>query len=342
MKPCRARGEEGVVLLLVLVLIVLTISSVYAFARDAFLEVTRIRERSERARAELLARSGEEIARRTLADDATVSVGDLQLMYESSLDPWALLAHEVIRLPDGGEIRLSIRDSGSRINLNGLVDLDGNRHGERSLSFLRALLEHVIDEMPGRTEEKLYQPAELAEAILDWIDSDEVTRFGDERVFYGEQGSGARPLDRPLIALRELESVPGMDERLLDALEHYFTIYPMFPAPSRVGVNPNTAPAHVMAVIWADEQLLGRDDVFRALSRRAQGRIFCASQAEGECESFAEEILELQTPFPPLRYGSSVFEIESEGYYGGARVRIVATVDRSDPADIITLHHRMN
>ena len=330
-------------LLLVLVIIVLATSSVYAFARDSLLEVTRIRERSERAHAELLARSGQEIARRALADDAVSpsGAGQLELIFESPRDAWVLLARDPIELPDGGEIHLRIRDSGSRINLNGLVDLEGSQFGERSLSFLQALLEHVIDEMPDRDEEKLYDPRELAEAILDWIDSDEVTRLGDEARVYAERAAGARPPDRPLIALQELESVPGMDERLLDVLAHYFTIHPLFPSPDRVGVNPNTAPAHVMAAIWTDGRLLGRNDVFRVLSRRADGRIFCPQTTEG-CEGFREEILEHQEPFPQLQYRSSIFEIESEGRYGSARVRVVSVVDRSNPADIQTLYYRIN
>ncbi len=329
-------------LLLVLVIIVLATSSVYAFARDSLLEVTRIRERSERAHAELLARSGQEIARRALADDARQQAGPLELRFmESTGDAWALLARDPIELPDGGEIQLVVRDSGSRINLNGLVDLEGSQHGEQSLGFLQALLEHVIEEMPGRDEEKFYDPRELAEAILDWIDSDEVTRLGDEARVYAERGAGALPLDRPLIALRELESVPGMDERLLDVLAHYFTIHPLFPDANRVGVNPNTAPAHVMAAIWTDGRLLGRDDVFRALRRRADGRIFCARETEG-CEGFRNEILEGQTPFPQLQFQSSIFEIESEGRFGSARVRVVSVVDRSNPADIQTLYYRIN
>ncbi len=329
-------------LLLVLVIIVLATSSAYAFARDSLLEVTRIRERSERAHAELLARSGQEIARRALADDAKLQAGPPELLLESTRDAWALLAPDPIQLPDGGEIQLRVRDSGSRINLNGLVNLEGSQH-EQSPGFLEALLEHVIEEMPGRNEEKLYDARELAEAILDWIDSDKVTRRGDEATVYAERTAGALPPDRPLIALRELESVPGMDERLLDVLALYFTIHPLFPSADRVGVNPNTAPAHIMAAIWTptDGQLLGRDDVFRALSRRADGRIFCAGQKEG-CESFPQEILELREPFPRLQYQSSIFEIESEGRYGSARVRVVSVVDRSNPADIRTLYYRSN
>ena len=53
MRPGR---DEGVVLLLVLVVIALTISSVFAFARTSVLEVMSVRQRAERVRAPALAR----------------------------------------------------------------------------------------------------------------------------------------------------------------------------------------------------------------------------------------------------------------------------------------------
>ena len=77
----RAGGEDGVVMLLVLVIIVLSVTSVGAFARSAVLEVMGMRGRADRGRAELLARSGVAVAMRVLKDDLsnedlTVSVED--------------------------------------------------------------------------------------------------------------------------------------------------------------------------------------------------------------------------------------------------------------------------
>ena len=67
----RARDEDGVILLLVLGIIVLTISLVYAFAETSLLEVASTKQRIARVKASLLARSGVPIAIRALVYDVT-------------------------------------------------------------------------------------------------------------------------------------------------------------------------------------------------------------------------------------------------------------------------------
>jgi type II secretory pathway component PulK len=337
----RRRRDEGVVLVLVLVILVLTIASAYAFARVALLDVEGLRQRGDRARAEMLARSGFGIALRALRDDAASSQTG-----ETLRDAWALLGAQPYELEAGGEIRMRVRDSGSRVNLNGLVDEDGTAHPE-SPAFLRALLERAIEGMPGRREEKPYEAEELANAILDWIDDDDLTRLGDGEIeWYAARGGGAPPANRPLLSVGELDSVPGIDGRLIEELDHYLTFLPLTAAPADAGVNPNTAPPHVLAAIWHgtsdDRRPLAADDVFRVLRTRGEGRMFCGSTENPDCVTFAEEVGRVgETVFPPLRYASDVFTIESEGRFGEARVRIEAVVDRSGASGGI-LWYRMD
>jgi type II secretory pathway component PulK len=347
-----------VVLLLVLVVIVLTTTSVYAIAVSTLRDVHSVRHRSERARAELLARAGLALAERALADDATAdqTQGTLEALYETQTDSWRMLASAPIELGLGGEIVIQIHDSGSRINLNGLVDVAGVPHAE-SREYLEAVLERVIDDMPGRAEEKLYDPDELADAILDWLDTDDQTRLGDrEQDSYARPDRSARPPNRPLIALGELAAIPDMDDDLLDALDFYFTTLPLFPAPDRIGVNPNTAPAHVLATIYQGDSsgraLLGREgndrEVWNVLRARKEGRTFCPSEEADRCVTFQSEVGDEGTVFPPLQFQSDIFEIVSEGRFAAtegappARVRIRAIVDRSDPYAIETLFYQMN
>jgi type II secretory pathway component PulK len=343
-RTVSVRREDGVVLLLVLVLIVLTVGSVYALARTSVLDVAGARRRTERVRAELAARSGVRIALRALVDDRIMGEDPLTLSLETQMDAWRLLGHAPIPLTDGGELRVTIRDSGSRINLNALVESDGTRHAD-SASFLGAALAHVIEDMPGREEEKLYDAEELAEAILDWIDSDDRTRLGDEEAsFYAAQGSPSRPGDRPLVALGELADVPGIDAPLFDALAEYFTTYPLYPTLEASGVNPNTAPPHVLAMIWLgaadDKRFLEQEDVFRVLRAREDGKVFCEGKTGESCVSFEAEIGRVGvTVFPPLQLASDVFTIESEGRAfrnvdgerrGDTRARLRVVVDRTD------------
>jgi type II secretory pathway component PulK len=343
----RARDEKGVVLLLVLVIIVLTISMVFAFAETSLIQVASTKQRIARVKASLLARSGVPIAMRALVDDVTQGAIDELDVIDSSRDPWALLAQQPIEVPGGGELRIRVLDAGNRLNLNALVDEDGFPHPE-SLAFLTAALERIIENMPGRTEEKLYRPDELAEAILDWIDSDDQTRLGDnEAAYYEEAQATSGPLDRPLYSLASLGAIPDLDERLLDALADYFTIYPTLSGLTEgSGVNPNTAPPHVLGLIYqgtsGQQELLIEEDVFRILRARDEGRIFCPQSEEDPCVSFQNEILEFGgIVFPPLSYRSQTFVIQSEARYGEVRACVEAVIDRSDPRELLTLSYRL-
>jgi type II secretory pathway component PulK len=328
-------GEEGVVLLLVLIVIVVTIISVYAFARTSLLEVVGLRQSAEHARAEVLARSGVAIAWRALADDLVSGADeDITTLFETQADAWAVLGRRAIEVP-GGSLELRVRDSGSRMNLNALVDNTGERHSESAL-FLTAALERIIEGMPGRPEEKPYKPEELAEAILDWIDADDLTRLGDtEADSYAAKRARGRPVNRPVFSLSELAGAPDVDARLLAELELYFTPYPLFPMLENGGVNPNTAPPHVLGLIYFgtadDKRLVTREDVFRVIRAREEGRVFCLAESDERCVTFASEIGRVgETMFPPLQLASDVFTIESRARLGSASVTVRSTVDRED------------
>lgn len=339
------RREEGVVLLLILVIIVLTIGSVYSFARTTLLDVMSARQRTAHVRAEILARAGIEIALRTLVDDLFMSDDLLTVALESPQDPWRLLSEAPIEVPGEGSLQVTIQDAGSRVSLNGLLDVDGKPYPD-SHPFLTAALERIIEDMPGREEDKPYEPGEIAEAILDWLDSDDQTRLGDlETDFYRGVGQNALPVNRPVLSLDELSGIPDLDASLLAGIKAYFSPYPLVPTPDGSGVNPNTAPPHILGMIYhgtaGDKHLLDRDDVFRILTARDEDKIFCESVYGERCESFSALTGFVgETFFPPLQYVSSVFTIRTEGRYRAARACVITVVDRSFADAPQTLFYR--
>jgi type II secretory pathway component PulK len=340
------RGERGVVLLLVLVILTLTIGSVYAFQIRTTVDVIAVHHRADRARAQMLARSGVELATRAIIDDATTSEDPYAASQETAEDAWRLVSRQPIELPGGGVVELAIQDAASKINLNGLIDEKGVPRPE-SAEFLKQALTFIIEEMPGRDEDKFYEPDEIAEAILDWIDADTQNRLGDdEKEVMSRANAPVQPLDRPLLTLAELDGVPGIDGALLETLDYYFTCFPLVPTLDQSGVNPNTAPPHVLALLYhgteGDHRLIERDDLFRVLRGRREGKIFCEQADQERCVEIGPEIGSVgETVFPPLTYHSDVFEIASTARVNESRVRIVAVLDRSDPASPTLLSYRI-
>jgi type II secretory pathway component PulK len=347
--PTRDASEAGVVLMLVLVIIVLSISLVYALTKTTTLDVISMRQREHLVRAQILARSGLAIAERALLDDV-IDSDPLAAAVDGVDDAWTLLSRTPIDLGDGGELRVRVRDAASKIGLNALLGPEGERIEERSREFLVEALGTIVENTPELARSPLANDerrGDLADAILDWIDSDDETRIGTpEESFYATRDG--KPLDRPILSIDELAAVPDMDPLLLDVLAAYFSPYPLHPTEGDGGgVNPNTAPPHVLSLLYTGNevgmQLVSEDDVFRILDLREEGKYFCPGEDAGEdCLSLGQELRrEGEQAFPPLQYQSQVFRVDVEARFGEARSCVSAVIDRAYPEGPATLIRRL-
>ncbi len=336
-------------------MIVISISTVYAFTHTTTLEVLSSRHRIDLRRAEMLARSGHSIALQLIQNQGADQLPVNPVTEEPISDPWELVGWQPIKVPDG-QLRITIEDGGSRINLNALVDEAGQIRPE-SPEFLEEALERVIENMPGRAESKSYRAREVALAILDWVDSDTLTAsFGDDELSYymGTRGATAGPVNRPIFSIEELSQIPSIDAPLIEALQSYFTTFPLVPRHGEGGVNPNTAPAHVVGLLChgleGDEcRLFSRSDVYRVLRLRKELR-FCERAGFELCTPFMEEMdLIGESIFPPLHFSSGVFQIEIEARYrrgpeeaptSETRTCLATAIDFSDRSEPRTLYYR--
>jgi type II secretory pathway component PulK len=346
--PGRKRdGESGVVLLLVLVVIILSVSTVYTYQRRSLLDVLSARQRSDRVRAELLARSGVSLALRALGEDRS-SNDPLARALESSRDPWLVLGLAPIEVPDG-ELRIQILDAGERIPLRALLDQEGKAI-PLSRDFLRQALEKIVDNLPGRREEKRYDTEAIADGIIDWIDMDKETRLGDEEAkYYEERGADRGPVDRKLVSLAELSGIPGLDATLLNALGDYFSPAPEFPRSEGGGLNPNTAPPHLLALLYLVANEEGRfvedEDIYSVLKARKDGQVFCPTEGGGseeDCTDFASTLgAGGETIFPPLAFQTNVFAIRVRARMGTAQACVTTVVNREKVEKIKPLAYRL-
>jgi type II secretory pathway component PulK len=336
-----------VVLLLLLAIFVFTIGSVYAFARTATLDILSSGQRIDRGRAGLLARSGVDMAVRAIVDDVARTDDPLASKIETPRDAWAVLSRSPIEV-EGGELRIEVSALGTRIPVNALITETGDA-APNARDFLTVALERIVDELPpGPTGSRFYEREEIVNGMIDWMDADTATENGDDEVeAYRAKGAQGVPPNRPVWVMGELRGIPGMDDVLLSALSAYFS--PALPGVDGkgAGVNPNTAPAHVLSLLvlvsGTSPDPVDEDDVFRVLKARKEGKIFCpGSAAEEGCENFEAVIGEAGvTVFPPIDYDSNLFEIRSRGRIGDTRACVTAIVDRSQSGPPALVSYRL-
>lgn len=174
------------------------------------------------ARSVLLA--GADWARAVLADDRRLSNVD------HLGEPWAL------KLPpmpvENGELVGQIEDQQGKFNLNNLVTQ--GKINVAQLAHFRNLLA------------TLGLPAELADALADWIDADSQPqpRDGAEDAYYLALNPPYLAANQPLIDIDELALVRGFDDNVRARLRPYVSALPTVTA-----VNVNTAPAEVIAAV---------------------------------------------------------------------------------------------
>lgn len=338
----RGRRDRGIVLVTVLVFALLLAGAVATFMRRATVDSLISRNREYAARAEALARGGVRLGTLLLLDDLVRdreggSVGD------TLSEAWAKSRYLEVPFEDGDSLRVSIEDAGSRLNLNAVFQFDENGVAhENAAPLLEALLEKVIDEMPIPPGEKLYDPPELVANLIDYVDADELRqRGGPEDDVYQQRDPPQRAANRPLLSLEELRAVEGFDERLVDALRPYLTV---FPYAGRGGINPNTAPPHVLALLFSDDgvelRFADEESVRRILEVRQQGGFVCGDEQSIEGCTPMHEII-TNAIYPPPSYESAVFTITAEARIGDVRRRIEAVIDRETGAQPLLLSWRV-
>jgi len=128
---------------------------------------------------------------------------------------------------EGGTIKVSIEDAQGRFNLNSVVN-------SSSLQVFSRLLE------------ALRLDPQLANAVLDWIDSDDlVSPGGAEDVDYLNFNPPYRAANQPMASVEELRLVRGFDAKTLAALLPYVTVLPV----ATNDINVNTASPAVLAAL---------------------------------------------------------------------------------------------
>jgi general secretion pathway protein K len=349
-------AERGVVLALVLVLAMLLSVSIIGFTRRAVMDTMIVSNRDNAARAAALARGGIRLASAVLTADRlakNVSFSNVEGLLPTTPgntedDLWNQVRNFQLVDKQGGQLRIEIHDAGGLLNLNAVVPYTGTDAPVDSDAeeFLTEFLTRVVDDMPIEPGEKIYDPRELARNLIDYMDIDEFRMVGgSEDDYYLSQDPPYRAANRPLLSVEEVGLVEGFDVQLADAIKPYATVYPVVDAN---GININTAPPHVLSLLYSgvagDRRFVDADTVGRILRLRAEGRVVCTkSSRDSDCMTLSEVNLGEGSVFPPteLPDESASFTVLARATVGSIERSIVAVLDRSELLEPQLLFWRM-
>lgn len=214
-----APRRRGMVLIVVLVVVSLLSLAALTFSQMMLAEREATQLAGRRLQARALAQSAIQYVRLMLMEDET-SLTELGGVYNN---PYEFSGHLVVDDTDpryrgrfavispGMEngyfsgVRYGLEDESTKLNLNAILPL-----AEGADSFDPR---EVLMKLPGMTED-------IADAILDWIDTDDETReFGAEQDYYSAQVPGYAPKNGPLDSIDELLLVRDVTPWLLYGID---------------------------------------------------------------------------------------------------------------------------
>jgi general secretion pathway protein K len=214
----RHLKQQG--LALVLVLWVLTLMTIMAgsYALSTQREAALLSHAHERAKGLALA-------------DGGIHYAMLMLMVPDIKKRWRADGTDYAWIMEGARVRLRLYDEGGKIDLNAAQE-----------QTLRTVLNFVVHNDD--------QAAQLADAILDWRDADDLKRLhGAEASEYQAASLKQTPQNRNFLVLEELRGVLGITPELYRALEPWFTLYT-----GQDGLNPAKASPEVLLALSGGDQ----------------------------------------------------------------------------------------
>lgn len=215
-KPARPR--KAMILVIVLVAVVLISLAGYAFSEMMLAHYDGAQRMSRRAQSDALAQSGMEYVRAFMEQDwelrssqgGTFDNPDYfkAKMVVPGLAPEEIGAFSVVAPaldPDGyfAGVRFGMEDESARVNVNVFAEAGKFGFDDQTIN------DSLVAALPGMTPD-------IADAILDYIDSNEDTRsYGCESDYYLGQSPPYRAKNGPLETVEELLLVRGVTPQLL-------------------------------------------------------------------------------------------------------------------------------
>jgi len=217
--------ERGVALLLALLILTLLTALILEFDAEARREYRAAATFRDDYKASMLTRAAVQAARAVLQQDLVREKMTGQ-KYDGPTDIWAMpIKNYAI---GDGFLTAQIQDEMGKLNLNDLASNSGSEV-EQKKKVLRV----------KRLFELLRVNPNLVDALIDWVDPDEVPQpTGAESLYYQSLRPPYRSANSPLPGLGDLRLIKGFTPDIIERISPYVTVYPL---EGGAAVNLNTA-----------------------------------------------------------------------------------------------------
>ena len=228
----RRSDERGIALLLTLLVLTLLVALILEFDAEARREYRDAAAFRDNFKATVLARAAVQAARGILQQDFLKDKQTGQF-FDAPIDVWA---RPITNYAIGdGLLTAQIEDERGKLNLNDLAA--GGDATARKPRIQRV----------KRLFDLLQVNPDLVDAIVDWVDQDEVPEpSGAESLYYQSLRPSYRTANAPLQTLLDLRLIKGMTPDIIAKISKVVTVYPL---EGESKVNLNTANPFVLQAL---------------------------------------------------------------------------------------------
>ncbi|MBE0575271.1 MAG: type II secretion system minor pseudopilin GspK [Desulfuromonadales bacterium] len=306
------RGNRGMALLLVLVVVALLTSLLTDLAFSTMVDMRLTETFRDSTRAYYLAKGGINAGRMILQEDRN--------KYDSLDEVWS---KGVINYPVGeGNVTILIEDQDGKLAINGLVQ--GNSPQAIMIDrFYRFLIAMEIEQQAD--------PAELTAALIDWIDTgdDPYTEIhtddqslpvsGAEDIYYRSLPQDYRCKNGPLETLQELSLVKGFTPEIVKLISPHLAVN------ETLQVNINTASVEVLMSL---DLQVSREAAQEIIDYRQSQPIVNVAQLEEVLAPEVYIVLKTLANLQQLGTTSRTYRIEASALVNDGSRRLLADVDK--------------
>jgi general secretion pathway protein K len=298
-------------LVLTLLVVVLLVTVVLEFDRSTRTTLKAAGNFRDGMKAFHLATSGIAAAQAVLKDDLSKTGGkdDLTELWATPFPPYPV---------GDGTVAIAIQDEGGKINLNGLFNTTTSKPNQLKVDHIRRLFR--LKELDPN----------LVDAIVDWLDGDEIPEA------HGAETSYYEGLDRPyrcrngqIETLAELHLIKGITDEVYRVITPYLTVYWNGPITGDSRINVNTADPLVLESLPIADGSGG----FTAPLDAAQVEQIVAGRPFSNVTQL-QKVPGLTLPVysaiqSQLDVGSRYFSIYAEGEANGVKKGVIAVAERT-------------